>query len=99
MTALLPPFPKFYAADANGAPLAGGLLYTYAAGTTTPLATYTDSTGSVPNSNPVVLNSSGEANVWLTTGTAYKFVLEDQFGVVQWTVDQITGGLDRKSVV
>lgn len=93
MTALLPPFPKFYAADANGAPLAGGLLYTYAAGTTTPLATYTDSTGSVSNTNPVVLNSSGEANVWLTTGTAYKFVLEDQFGVVQWTVDQITGGI------
>lgn len=93
MTALLPPFPKFYAADANGVPLAGGLLYTYAAGTTTPLTTYTDSTGSVPNTNPVVLNSSGEADVWLTSGTAYKFVLEDQFGVIQWTVDQITGGL------
>ena len=93
MTALLPPFPKFYATDINGLPLAGGLLFTYAAGTTTPLTTYTDNTGSVPNSNPVVLNSSGEANVWLTTGTAYKFVLEDQFGVVQWTVDQITGGI------
>lgn len=93
MTALLPPFPKFYATDASGAPLAGGLLYTYAAGTTTPLATYTDSTGTVPNTNPVVLNSSGQANVWLTSGTAYKFVLEDQFGVIQWTVDNITGGL------
>lgn len=93
MTALLPPFPKFYAADANGVPLASGLLYTYAAGTTTPLATYTDSTGSVANTNPVSLDSSGKANVWLAAGTAYKFVLEDQFGVVQWTEDNITGGI------
>lgn len=93
MTALLPPFPKFFAVDANGAPLAGGLLYTYAAGTTTPLATYTDSTGSVANTNPVVLDSNGQANVWLTTGTAYKFVLENSLGQVQWTVDNITGGI------
>ena len=93
MTALLPPFPKFRAFDLNGLPLAGGLLYSYAAGTTTPLATYTDSTGATPNTNPVVLDSTGQANVWLTTGTAYKFVLEDITGVVQWTVDQITGGL------
>lgn len=93
MTALLPPFPKFRASDSTGAPLAGGLLYTYAAGTTTPLATYTDSTGGTANTNPVVLDSSGQANVWLTAGTAYKFVLEDSVGVVQWTVDQITGGI------
>lgn len=93
MTALLPPFPKFYAEDANGLPLAGGLLYTYAAGTTTPLATYTDSTGSVANTNPVVLNSSGLADVWLTAGTSYKFVLENSVGQVQWTVDNITGGI------
>lgn len=93
MTALLPPFPKFYAEDSNGAPLAGGLLYTYAAGTTTPLATYTDSTGSVANTNPVVLNSSGLADVWLTAGTAYKFVLENSLGQVLWTVDNITGGI------
>lgn len=93
MTALLPPFPKFYATDASGVPLAGGLLYTYAAGTTTPLATYTDSTGGTANTNPVVLDSSGQANVWLTQGTAYKLVLENSVGVVQWTVDQVTGGI------
>ena len=95
MTALLPPFPKFRAFDANGAPLAGGLLYTYAAGTTTPLATYTDSTGSVSNTNPVVLDSTGSANVWLTTGAAYKLLLEDSTGFVQagWPVDNVTGGI------
>lgn len=93
MTALLAPFPKFLAVDSAGASLPGALIYTYAAGTTTPLATYTDSTGTVPNSNPVVCDSAGAANVWLTAGSAYKFVLQNSSGVVQWTVDNITGGL------
>lgn len=93
MTALLAPFPKFVAEDNAGATLPGALLYTYAAGTTTPLATYTDSTGATPNANPVVCDSAGRANVWLTAGTAYKFVLQNSSGVVQWTVDNITGGL------
>jgi len=97
MTALLAPFPKFKATDGAGATLPGALLYTYAAGTTTPLATCTDSTGAVFNTNPVVCNASGEANVWLTAGTAYKFVLTDSVGVVQWTVDQITGGLQGQA--
>ena len=64
--------------DNNGVPLAGGLLYTYAAGTTTPLATYTTSAGNIANANPIVLNSAGRlANeVWLTTGSSYKFILQ-----------------------
>lgn len=93
MSALLAPFPKFLAVDSAGASLPGALLYTYAAGTTTPLATYTDSTGTVPNSNPVICDSAGAANVWLTAGAAYKFVLQNSVGVIQWTVDNITGGL------
>lgn len=95
MAALLPPFPLFRAFDSLGLPLAGGLLYTYAAGTTTPLTTYTDNTGTVPNSNPVVLDSTGSANVWLASGVAYKFLLEDSNGNVQpgYPVDNITGGL------
>ena len=93
MTALLAPFPKFLAVDSAGASLPGALLYTYAAGTTTPLTTYKDSTGTIPNSNPVICDAAGAADVWLTEGTAYKFVLQNSVGVVQWTVDQITGGL------
>ena len=93
MTALLAPFPKFRAEDAAGASLPNALLYTYAAGTSTPLATYTDSTGAIPNANPINCDANGQANVWLTAGTAYKFLLTDQYGTVQWTVDQITGGL------
>ena len=77
----------------NGAPLSGGLLYTYLAGSSTPAATYTDSSGATPQSNPIVLNVLGRpANpVWLTDGTAYKLVLTDSVGVTQWTIDNVTG--------
>ena len=77
----------------NGAPLSGGLLYTYLAGSSTPAATYTDSSGATPQSNPIVLNVLGRPTnpVWLTDGTAYKLVLTDSVGVTQWTIDNVTG--------
>lgn len=77
----------------NGAPLSGGLLYTYLAGSSTPAATYTDSSGATPQSNPIVLNVLGRPTnpVWLTDGTAYKLVLTDSAGVTQWTIDNVTG--------
>lgn len=74
--------------DSNGIPLAGGQLYSYQAGTVTPQATYTDSTGSTPNTNPVVLDASGYANVWMGNGN-YKFVLADVSNNIQWTVDNV----------
>jgi hypothetical protein len=89
-TTSLSPTPKLQFFDLNGAPLSGGLLYTYAAGTTTPLATYTDSTGLIANTNPIVLDSRGEANVWLS-GAIYKFALYTSVGVLIWTVDNING--------
>ena len=89
-TTSLAPTPKLQFFDANGAPLAGGLLYTYEAGSTTPLATYTDSTGVSANTNPIVLDSRGEANVWLA-GDIYKFALYTSVGVLIWTVDNING--------
>lgn len=75
--------------DANGLPLAGGKLYSYAAGTTTPLATYTSATESATNSNPTILDANGEANVWIGQ-LAYKFVLKDASDIEQWTVDGVT---------
>ena len=89
-TTSISPTPKLQFFDANGAPLSGGLLYTYAAGTTTPLTTYTDSTGVSANTNPIVLDSRGEANVWLN-GAIYKFALYTSVGVLIWTVDNING--------
>lgn len=78
--------------DSTGAPLAGGLIYTYAAGTNTPQATYTDSTGTVLNSNPVVLDSAGRAQIWFIS-SAYKIVVKDVNGVQQYEVDGFSIGL------
>lgn len=84
--------------DNNGVPLAGGKLYTYAAGTTTPQTTYTSSSGSVANSNPIILNAagrlSGSGEIWLTEGTTYKFVLYTSNDVLIGTYDNIDGASD-----
>jgi hypothetical protein len=89
MTSIATP-PKLQFFDANGNPLAGGKLYTYAAGTTTPLATYTDYGGGTANSNPVVLNARGEASVWFGT-SQYKLKLTDADDVEVYTVDNLNG--------
>ena len=72
--------------DNNGVPLSGGLLYTYAAGGTTPLATYTTQTGNIANSNPIVLDSSGRPpnEIWLNGNYNYKFVLQNSSGSQIW---------------
>jgi hypothetical protein len=77
----------------TGSPLTGGLLYSYAAGTTTPATTYTDNNGSVANSNPIVLDAAGRVpyEIWLTSGTTYKFVLKTSLGVTIGTWDNIDG--------
>lgn len=78
----LMPAVKFTGWDANGDPLSGGKLCSYVAGTSTPLATYSDvdlAIGHV-NTNPVILNSSGlptSGAVYLTPGASYKFILKD----------------------
>ncbi len=87
--AVLSPTPKTAFVDAAGEPLVGGQLYTYIAGTTTLQATYTDSTATTANTNPIILDSRGEANVWLG-GAIYKFVLKDADGALIWTVDNIS---------
>ena len=86
MTATLGSFPVFRALDAGGAPLVGGLLYSYGAGTLVPLATYVDQAGVTTNANPVVLDSTGSANVWFGA-SAYKLVMKDSGGSTLWTVD------------
>jgi hypothetical protein len=76
--------------DANGNPLVGGKLYTYAAGTTTPQATYTDYTGGTANTNPVIFNSRGEAAVWCGN-SRYYMVLKDANDNLIWTADNVNG--------
>jgi len=86
--ATIAPQPKLQFFDANGDPLVGGKLYSYIAGTTTPQATYTDESGATANTNPVILDSRGEASVWFGAGT-YKLKLTTAADVDVWTVDNI----------
>lgn len=85
-TTLMPEGKQSFAGSA-GAPLVGGKLYTYDAGTSTPRTTYQDAAGTVPNTNPVILDARGEATVFWNGN--YKVVLRDSADVVIWTVDNI----------
>ena len=81
--------------DNNGIPLAGGLIYTYAASTTTPQATYTTSAGNIAHANPIVLDSTGRVpggEIWVTVGLSYKFVLQTSANTLIATYDNITNG-------
>lgn len=77
----------------TGLPLAGGKLYTYQAGSTTPLASYTTINGNIANSNPIILGSDGKLpeELWLTYGYNYKLVLTDANDVLIYTYDNIYG--------
>lgn len=78
----------FQGLDDNGDPLAGGLLYTYEAGTNTAKATYTTPDESVAHSNPIILDSAGRATIFLNG--SYKFRLETQQGVLVDQTDNVT---------
>jgi hypothetical protein len=91
--ATLTPTPKQQIYGSDGAPLVGGKIYTYSAGTTTPLATYTDAGGLTANTNPIILNSLGQANIWLGTGS-YKFSVYTSADVLLYTVDNISAPID-----
>lgn len=94
MTDILTPSPKQQFFDNNGNPAVGWKLFTYQAGTTTKLATHTDSTGLANNTNPIILDYRGEANIWIPANTPYKYVLApptdtDPPTHAVWTVDQV----------
>lgn len=88
--ARLAPYAFMQELDNNGYPLVGGKIYTYEAGTTTPKATYTDAGATIANANPVILDGSGRAAIWLGDG-AYKLVLKTSADVTIKTIDNITG--------
>lgn len=78
----------------TGAVLTGGKLYTYAAGTTTPLPSYTTSVGNVARTNPIILDAAGRVpdsgEIWITSAP-YKFVLKDSNDVLIATYDNVSG--------
>lgn len=88
--------------DNSGNPLVGGLLYTYEAGTTTPLATYTSSSGATAHTNPIQLNSAAKVpggEIWLDYSKKYKFVLKTSTDVLLNTYDNIGGSFNLSDYV
>lgn len=84
--AIIQPYPRFKALLDDGTPAVGYKVYSYDAGTTTPKNTYADQSGATPNANPVILDGSGEASIFLTTG-GYKLVLTDDLDAPVWSQD------------
>jgi hypothetical protein len=77
--------------DNNGNPLSGGKIYTYEAGTSTPLATYTSSNGNTAHTNPIVLDAAGRVpggEIWNAL-RLYKFVLKTSAEVTIATYDNV----------
>lgn len=86
---------KFTANDINGDPWVGAKLYSYETGTTNPKTTWVDSVKSAPNANPMVLDSYGQATVFIdSTDGAYRFRLVSPGGVIIWTVDNVKAPLE-----
>src|SRR5215813_8671975 len=74
--------------DPTGRPLSNGKVFAYQAGT--PLATYTDSTGSTQNADPAILTGSF-SDVWPQAGQSHKILIQDSSGLQQWVVDGVAG--------
>jgi hypothetical protein len=101
----LAPTPQQMFFDQNGKVLAFGCVFTYASGTTTPLATFTDFTGTVQNANPITLNASGSANIWLQSGQPYTIAVKSNggtdcsLGTLMYSIDGIGAGGSQTTTV
>jgi hypothetical protein len=93
MTGVIATIPRLQFYTPAGAPLAGGKLYTYLAGTTTPATTYQDQGLTTQNENPILLDSTGSCSIWLDPAKSYKFVLKNAQGAIQpgWPIDNVSG--------
>jgi len=88
--------------DDNGDPLTGGKIYTYEAGTTTPLPTYTSSAGTTPHANPIILDSAGRVpggEIWLEFTEKYKFIVRTSANVLIATYDNIGGSFNASPII
>ncbi len=88
MTATLLPNAKQTFFDINGKPLVAGTVYFYQVGTLVPKDTWQDPAQTLLNTNPVVLDSRGQAIIY-GSGT-YRQVLKDSRGNTIW--DEVTAG-------
>jgi hypothetical protein len=94
MTGVVLVSPKNQFFDSAGAPLTGGTVTTYLAGTTTLATTYQDKTLLTANTNPITLNARGECSIWGSSSSTYKYVVKDSTGATIYTEDNIPGAAD-----
>lgn len=88
--------------DDSGNVLTGGKLYTYEAGTTTPLVSYTSSAGNIAHPNPIILNAAGRVptgEIWLEYTKLYKFIVRTSNDVLIATYDNIGGSFNASSII
>jgi len=87
--------------DNNGIPNAGVLIYTYQAGSSTLLTTYTTVNGNIANTNPIVLDAYGRtpSEIWMQTGFSYKFIIQTSAAVTLQTLDNLYPILQSAPVV
>lgn len=98
-TGVAPAIPRLQFVDSSGNPLAAGSVTVYLAGTTTSTNTWQDAGLTTLNSNPVTLDGSGAATIWLSAATSYKFLVKNSAGTTVATIDNISGGLTSISGV
>jgi hypothetical protein len=65
------PIPQWF--DDEGRPLAAGKIFATIAGTSTPAVTYQDADESAEHTDPIELDASGRANIWLSSSQRYDF--------------------------
>ncbi len=86
----------------SGYPLTGGKIFSYAAGTTTPQATYTSSSGTIAHTNPIILDAAGRVpnggEIWITL-QLYKFVLKDANDVLIATYDNVGSSFNTATII
>ena len=81
--------------DINEDPLSGGKIYFYEVGTSTPVDTYSNIDGSSANTNPVILDSRGNAEIYIVD--TVKMVVKDSLDNLLYTVPEF-GEIEEEHV-
>jgi hypothetical protein len=88
--------------DDAGNVLTGGKIYTYEAGTSTPLVSYTSSAGNIAHPNPIILNAAGRVptgEIWLDYSKLYKFIVRTSADVLIATYDNVGGSFNASPII
>jgi hypothetical protein len=81
-------YPRFKAfVQGTNAPLSGGTVEFYVAGTSTPAPVYADAQLATSLGTIVTLDANGEKEIWPNPITTYKLIVKNSVGTIQFTQD------------